>query len=326
MARVLITGSKGVVGTWLTQILESRGLEVFGVDLHHAVGETGWEQRMSTVPGKYCRCDVSDFRQLERVFERHGPFDFVYHAAAEFGRWNGEDFYEQVWRTNAIGTKHIIRLQEKLRFKLVHFSSSEVYGEFNEVMTESTLEAHPIEQLNDYAISKRVNELQIRNSTKYHGTETVVVRLFNTYGPGEWFHPYRSVNAKFCYSALHGLPIVVHRGHWRTSTYLEDTARTLANIVINFKPGERYNIGGSDYHDIETLASIIWKVSGADPKLITVKDPEAMTTINKRVDVSKAVQDLQHKSTVSLEKGIVKTVDWMREYYGITSSRKKGAA
>ena len=39
----------------------------------------------------YARCDVGDFRQLERVFERCGPFDYVYHCAAEFGRWNGED-------------------------------------------------------------------------------------------------------------------------------------------------------------------------------------------------------------------------------------------
>ena len=40
--------------------------------------------------------------ELERVFERCGPFDYVYHCAAEFGRWNGEDFYETLWRTNAI--------------------------------------------------------------------------------------------------------------------------------------------------------------------------------------------------------------------------------
>ena len=51
-------------------------------------------------------------------------------AAAEFGRWNGEDFYETLWRTNAVGTKNVIRLQERLKFRLIHFSSSEVYGDW----------------------------------------------------------------------------------------------------------------------------------------------------------------------------------------------------
>ncbi len=73
-------------------------------------------------------------------FERCGPFDCVYHCAAEFGRWNGEDFYEQLWRTNAVGTKNIIRLQERLNFRLIHFSSSEVYGDWPELMVETVMD------------------------------------------------------------------------------------------------------------------------------------------------------------------------------------------
>lgn len=316
MARILITGSRGVVGTHLVRILRERGHFVFGVDRDHAVGETGFEHEMAEVDFTYARCDVSEFRQIERVFDKAGPFDFVYHAAAEFGRWNGEDFYEQVWKTNAIGTKNIIRLQEKYKFKLIHFSSSEVYGDYEDVMSEDVMDKVEIKQMNDYAMSKWVNEMQVRNSAITNGTETVVVRLFNTYGPGEWYHPYRSVNAKFCYHALHGLPITVYKGHFRTSTYLEDTCRTLSNIVDNFIPGEVYNIGGLEYHDIETLADLIWKYAGADKNLIGYKESEVLTTKSKKVDISKAVKDLNHKLTVSLEDGVKKTIDWMREYYG----------
>ena len=128
--KILVTGSKGVIGSYLTKMLADRGHQVLGIDLHHGAGEIGWEHEMSKSFFGYSRCDVADFRQLERIFEKAGPFDFVYHTAAEFGRWNGEDFYEQVWRSNAIGTKNIIRLQEKHGFKLVHFSSSEVYGDY----------------------------------------------------------------------------------------------------------------------------------------------------------------------------------------------------
>lgn len=317
MARILVTGSKGVVGSYLVPMLKERGHEVVGIDLAHADGEVGWQHEMSAGPLTYARCDVGNFRELERVFEAAGPFDFVYHAAAEFGRWNGEDYYDRVWHSNAIGTKNIIRLQEKLKFKLIHFSSSEVYGDYEDVMKEDVMDTTEIKQMNDYALSKWVNEQQIRNSRIQFGTETVVVRLFNTYGPGEWYHPYRSVNAKFCYHALVGRPVTVYKGHFRTSTYLEDTCRTIANIADTFKAGEAYNIGGLEYHDIETLAKAIWDYTKADPSLITYADTEVLTTKSKKVDIDKAVKDLDHKMTVSLDEGVKRTIDWMREYYKI---------
>lgn len=317
MKSILVTGSRGVVGSYLTDMLTRKGYRVFGIDLNHHTGEIGFEHEMAKTDFNYARCDVSEMRQLERVFEKAGPFQFVYHAAAEFGRWNGEDFYEQVWKTNAIGTKNIIRLQEKYNFKLIHFSSSEVYGDYEEIMTEDVMDNVEIKQMNDYAMSKWVNEMQVRNSRIMHGTESVIVRLFNTYGPGEWYHPYRSVNSKFCYHALHGIPITVYKGHFRTSTYLEDTCNTLSNIVDNFKAGEVYNIGGSEYHDIETLADIIWDYTGADKKLIKKLESEILTTKSKKVDISKAVNDLNHTLTINLNEGVKKTIDWMREYYGV---------
>jgi dTDP-glucose 4,6-dehydratase len=179
------------------------------------------------------------------------------------------------------------------------------------------MDQQEIKQMNDYALSKWVNEQQIRNSSIQRKTESVIVRLFNTYGPGEWYHPYRSVNAKFCYHALTGRPITVYRGHYRTSTYLEDTCRTLTNIVKNFKPGEVYNIGGLEYHDIETLAQTIWDYTGADPALIRYADSEVLTTRSKKVDIQKSIRDLDHKLTVPLAEGVKNTIDWMRKYYEI---------
>jgi dTDP-glucose 4,6-dehydratase len=317
MSKILITGSRGVLGSYLTKMLKDRDHRVFGIDLEHGEGEIGWEQEMAKGEFNYSRCDIADFRQLERIFEKAGPFDFVYHAAAEFGRWNGEDFYEQLWRSNAVGTKNIIRLQERYGFKLIHFSSSEVYGDYEGIMSEDVMDKYEIKQMNDYAMSKWVNEMQIKNSQIKHGTKTVIVRIFNTYGPGEWYHPYRSVNCKFCYHALRGWPIVVYKNYYRTSTYLEDCCRTLSNIVDNFKPGEIYNVGGLEYHSIEKLADLVWDYAGADRSLIQYQDSEILTTRSKKVDIQKAVKDLDHKLTVPLEEGIKRTIDWMRNYYGI---------
>jgi dTDP-glucose 4,6-dehydratase len=316
--RVLVTGGLGTVGSGLIKELRARKHHVVSADLYHQPDEAGFSLRTDVTPPSYARCDVGEFRQLERVFEELGPFDYVYHCAAEFGRWNGEDFYETLWNTNAVGTKNIIRLQERLKFKLIHFSSSEVYGDWPELMIESVMDEYEIKQMNDYAMSKWVNEMQVRNSGIQYGTESVVVRLFNTYGPGEYYSPYRSVNCRFLYCGLKGLPFTVFRGHYRTSTYLADTARTLANITDNFKPGETYNIGGVNHHSIEELAEVVLRVTGADPRLVEHRDSEILTTKIKRVDAAKAVRDLGHTNSYDLEEGMKITADWMRKVYNLS--------
>jgi dTDP-glucose 4,6-dehydratase len=288
---------------------------VFSLDRDHAHNEVSFSFDSDENNSTYARADVGHFRQLQRAMDTFGPFDYVYHCAAEFGRWNGEDFYEQLWMTNAVGTKNVIRLQEQLGFRLVHFSSSEVYGDWPEVMIETIMDEYEIKQMNDYAMSKWVNEMQVRNSAILNDTETVIVRLFNTYGPGEYYSPYRSVNCRFIYCALNGIPWTVYRGHQRTSTYLADCVRTLANIVDNFAPGETYNIGGDALHTIEELSDVVLKVTGAAPSLVRFKESEVLTTKKKIVDVSKSVRDLGHRNSVGLEEGVRRTADWMRRVY-----------
>jgi len=315
--KILITGSKGVIGQKLVKELTNRGHDVFGIDLLHYPGEIGYIQRMSNEKWTYSRCDIGEFRQLLRIFKEAGPFDLVYNTAAEFGRWNGEDYYEQMWKSNLIGLKNILRLQEEFGFKLVHFSSSEVYGDYDGIMKEEIMDKIEIKQLNDYAISKWANEMQIRNSMALYDTKTVIVRLFNTYGPGEYYHPYRSVNCKFCYHALFSLPVTVYRGHYRSSTYVDDCVRTVANIADNFISGRVYNIGSEQFHSIEELVDIIWDYTGADRKLINYSESEKLTTKIKKVDISLAKKELGHKETVSLKEGVKRTIDWMKEYYKI---------
>ncbi|WP_035804685.1 NAD-dependent epimerase/dehydratase family protein [Lunatimonas lonarensis] len=313
--KILITGSKGVVGNALASELKSRGKTVFGIDLTHDMGERGFEQKMFEGPWEYARCDIREYRQLERIFKEVGPFDMVYNCAAEFGRWNGEDFYENVWTTNVIGLKNILRLQEHYGFKLIHFSSSEVYGDYPGLMKESVMDTHEIKQLNDYAISKWANELMIQNSCSLYQTETVIVRLFNTYGPGEYYHPYRSVNCKFCYHALKKLPITVYKSHFRSSTFLSDAISTIATISDRFIPSRIYNIGNDELVDIGQIANIVWELTEAPLSLISFKDTEPQTTITKEADFSLATKELGHQNKVSLKYGLKLTLDWMRDLY-----------
>jgi dTDP-glucose 4,6-dehydratase len=301
--KILVTGGLGTVGSFLAGELRKRGHEVWMCDLYHHHDP------------QYIRCDVSAYRQIERVFEKQ-TFDYVYHLAAEFGRWNGEDYYENLWCSNTIGTKNILRMQEKHSFRLIYFSSSEVYGDWEGVMSEEVMDQFEIRQLNDYAITKWVGEMQVMNSAQMFGTESVRVRLFNLYGPGERYSDYRSVNCLFCYRALHDIPYTVYLNHHRSSTYITDAIRTLSNIVDNFIPGEVYNIGSDDYHDIKSVSDIILKTLGKDDRLVTYLDAEPFTTRDKKIDTSKAVRHLGHQPKISLSEGLSLTLDWMKWYYG----------
>ena len=313
---ILVTGGLGAVGTYLVKELRSRGHNVFVADMRHHHDP------------QYARCDVGEFHQVERLWTGGGwpngyapqgrKFDYVYHLAAEFGRWNGEDYYENVWRTNAVGTKNLLRMQEREGFGAIYFSSSEVYGDFDGVMMEDVMDKIEIKQMNDYAMSKWVNEMQVLNSATQFGTKSVRVRLFNTYGPGEHYSPYRSVICMFCYRLLHDIPITVYQGYKRTSTFITDMARTLSNISETFKPGEVYNIGGEDFHTIEEAADIILKQLGKEAlrkKLVVLKDEEILTTREKKVDCSKARRDLDLRTTVTLKEGIRQTLAWMKDVY-----------
>ncbi|WP_121820764.1 NAD-dependent epimerase/dehydratase family protein [Halostella salina] len=304
MATILVTGGLGSVGAPLVDELESRGHDVWVVDLP-------WNERE-----KYYRADISEYRQIESVFEDRS-FDYVYHLAGEFGRKNGEDYYETMWNSNAVGTKNILRLQQAHDFRLVFFSSSEVYGDYDDVMEESVpLKENP-RQLNDYAISKWVNEQQILNAEDRHGIEAVRVRLFNTYGPGEKYSDYRSVVCKFCYRALHDLPYHVYEDHHRSFTYVADTVRTLANIVDNFHPGEAYNIAGDEYHNIKDLSDLVLDYLDKDDTDVEYRGTEEHNTLNKKASTEKAKRHLDHEQRIPLEEGVPKTIEWMREYYDV---------
>ena len=306
MSKILVTGGSGFIGSNLVPELKSRGHDVWVCDLYHAEGPN------------YTRCDVNKSRQLERLFDQH-DFEYVYHLAAEYGRWNGEDYYENLWMTNVIGTKNLLRIQEQKKFRMIFFSSAEVYGDWEGKMSEDVMDKIPIKQMNDYAMTKWVGEMQCLNSAAMFGTETVRVRPVNAYGPYEHYSPYRGVIPMLIYKALHDQPYTVYMGHKRIFDYVEDTARTFANIVDNFKPGEVYNVGAKEEweHDIKYVSDLILKNTGRNDSKVTYKEAEPFTTKVKHMDFSKIRRDLKHDPKVPIEEGIPLAVKWMKKYYGI---------
>ena len=308
MAKILVTGIMGTLGRPLKAELERRGHDVWGVDLQHQADE------------KYFRADVASYRQIERALDQ--DYDYVYHLAAEFGRINGEEYYDTLWTTNVIGTRNILEIQKKKKFRLIFASSSEIYGDkHKEILSEDIPLNHSILQHNDYAVTKWVNEIQVMNFEKRFGNPVVRLRFFNAYGPGEYYHNYRSVVCLFAYRALHGLPYEVYLGYHRVFMYIDDFIPTLANVVNNFKAGEVYNIGGEEFRSVRELSDLILKHAGAGDALVKYLPEDKHNVVNKKPDIEKARAAFGHNPRTLLEEGIPRTVEWMKTVYADSIAR-----
>ena len=297
--RLLITGSLGTLGQPLVTELRRRGHDVWGTDLRHS-GDR-----------QHVRADVAERRQLERAFNQSRP-DAVYHLAAEFGRLNGEDFTEQLWRTAMVGTRNVMDLCRIHDAKLIFASSSEVYGELNKHwLLEDHTEAdilHP----NEYALSKWANERQIMAYQQRYGLKAVRLRFFNAYGPGEAYHPYRSVVSLFCHKALNGESLPVFKGYHRTFMHIDDFTPTLANVCEAKLNYPVYNIGGTDFRSVEELAEIVVSEAGSGEIELIAEDKHNIRS--KRPSITRATEDLAHEPLIELEEGVPSTLAWMREH------------
>ena len=301
MAKILVTGCRGTLGRPLVAELRRRGHDVWGCDLQHQADE------------QFIRADIQHYRQLEQMLDRVGDVDFVYHLAAEFGRINGEEYYDTLWATNVIGTRNILELQRRRGFRLIFASSSEIYGDLHaDVLHEDIPLQQSIIQHNDYATTKWVNEVQIMNFEKRYRSPIVRLRFFNAYGPGEYYHKYRSVVCLFTYRALHDLPYTVYKNYQRVFMYIDDFIPTLATVCENFKPGEVYNIGGTEFVSVEQMSNLLLDNLGKTDELVTYLPEDKHNTLSKKPDVSKAARDFGHNPKVTLEEGIPATIDWMR--------------
>ena len=221
-----------------------------------------------------------------------------------------------------IGTKNIIDFQVKYNFKMIFFSSCEVYGDYEGFMTEDVMINNKISdtfQMNDYAITKWAGELMCLNAATMFGNEIVRVRPLNCYGPHEHYTPYRGFIPKFIYLSLTNQPYTVFKGHKRIIDYVEDSCYTFANITENFKSGEVYNVGGKvEWEmDIKEYSDIVLDATNGNKKLVTYKESEKFTTKIKTVDFSKAIKDLNHNPVVDPVEGIKRTTDWMKKTYGL---------
>lgn len=312
---VLITGGAGAIGQNLAQELSKTRDVVLLDNLSGA----------SVLPpgnARFFYCDLRDRAKLNDIFNKEKPQE-VYHLAAHFANQNSVDFPIEDSQANIIGTINVLEALRSASWsvKLLYASTSCIYGnaqpmsESNNALTFDT----------PYAISKYSGELYCKTYSALYGIPSVVVRIFNTYGPYELGGKYRNVIANFIGRALSGdvIPITGTGEETRDFTYVEDTVCLLIKAMSSANPCcEIYNGGTGVGTRIIDLANLIVNLSGSRSQ-IEYTHKRVWDEIHTRVaDISKSRTELQYEPRVSIDDGIQRTIDWTQKYLADTSSTR----
>ena len=284
--KILVTGSKGFIGTKLVPYLLSHKHEVIGIDQYILSEEN------------YCRADISILGELLHIFQCN-TFDLVIHLASECGIENCEEHIQKSMQTNLIGSYNIISLCKDYNIKLIYFSTSEIYGDsfgHNNRMIED-INANLLQPKNHYAMQKLFGEKMVIKELKNY----IIVRPFMIYGAGENQNNYRSVIAKFIKLSLNNAKLPVHKNSYRSWLHITDFLIAL-NLLIENNINGTYNIGnGNEILPIDDIAKIIINKIGKG--IIEYVDIPLTRTAYKIGDFSK-LKKLGFNPSIKIENGI----------------------
>ncbi len=302
--KALVTGGAGAIGSNLVSRLLRDRWEVLVLD------DLSSGRRENLFSGAlFLEGSITDDVLLEKAFH-HKP-QVVFHLAAHFANQNSVEHPLADLETNARGTLMLLEksLQNRVQ-RFVYASSSCVYGAAS-VMTEDLVGT---ELDTPYAISKMAGERYVRFYGHHHGLETLSLRYFNTYGPGELPGPYRNVIPNFFARALRGEPLIITGTgeETRDFTYVEDTVEATVRAALKpVKPGEVLNIGGGNPATIQNLAEQINTITG-NQSGVEFRPPRQWDAIpHRRAEVEKMASLLGYVPSTPLEEGLNKTYRWI---------------
>jgi dTDP-glucose 4,6-dehydratase len=304
--RVVITGAAGFIGSHLAETLLDRDYAVIGID-SLLTGDTANISHLANRDFQFIKHDVTNYIFID------GPVDYVLHWASPASPIDYLELPIQTLKVGALGTHKALGLAKEKKARFVLASTSEVYGDpLQHPQTEAYWgNVNPIGPRGVYDEAKRFAEAMTMAYHRYHGVDTKIVRIFNTYGPRMRLRDGRAVPA-FMSQALTGEDVTIFGDgtQTRSFTYVTDLVDGVLRLM-EADTNDPVNIGNPHEVTIEEIARTIIRLVGSRSTLVyrplPVDDPK-----QRQPDITRARTLLGWEPTVGLEQGLLKTVDYFK--------------
>jgi len=310
--RILITGGAGFLGSHLTDRFLSEGHEVIVLDnlitgnlenIAHHFGDEHFQ---------FIKHDVTNYIHVP------GPLDVVMHFASPASPIDFDRIPIQILKVNSLGTHNALGLAMNKGARFFLASTSEVYGDPLVHPQPETYWGHvnPIGIRGVYDESKRFAESITMAYHRFHGLDTRIVRIFNTYGPRMRLNDGRVI-PNFVSQALRGEPLTIYGDgrQTRSFTFVEDEVEGFHRLLMS---DEAYpvNIGNTTESTMLELADAINRLTGNKAGVVFQPLPHKDDPKKRKPDITRARSILGWEPKTSLEAGLVQTIAWFRQQMG----------
>ncbi len=312
MARVVITGGAGFIGSHLCDRFIAEGDEVICLDnlitgnldnIAHLFGHPKF---------KFIKYDVTEFLYVP------GDVDFILHFASPASPMDYVKYPIQTLKVGALGTHKALGLAKAKGARFLLASTSEVYGDplVHPQSEEYWGNVNPIGIRGVYDEAKRFAEAMTMAYHRYHGLDTRIVRIFNTYGPRMRIDDGRAIPA-FMTQALKGEDITVFGdgSQTRSICYIDDLIDGIFKLLMSDYVYP-INLGNPDEVTILELAMEIKELAGSKSKIVFKPLPPDDPKV-RRPDITKAREILGWEPKVARKDGLKKTLEYFKEKLGI---------
>jgi dTDP-glucose 4,6-dehydratase len=307
--RVLITGGAGFLGSHLCERFLAEGHTVIAMD--NLI--TGNDENIAHLAGNdrftFIKHDVTNYIFVD------GPLDAILHFASPASPVDYLELPIQTLKVGALGTHKALGLAKAKGARFLLASTSEVYGDPQIHPQPESYYGHvnPIGPRGVYDEAKRFAEAMTMAYHTYHGVQTRIVRIFNTYGPRMRLRDGRVV-PNFIQQALRGEPLTAYGdgSQTRSFQYVDDLIEGIYRLLHSAEV-EPVNIGNPGEFTIKEFAEEVNRLTGNTAGVIykdlrTKDDPQV-----RQPDITKARQILGWEPKVTLEEGLRRTIPWFRE-------------
>ena len=305
--RIVITGAAGFIGSHLSERLLDQGHSVIGID-NLLTGDLANIAHLQGRDFVFVRHNVTNFINVV------GPVDCVFHWASPASPIDYLEWPIPTLKVGALGTHNALGLAKAKGARFVIASTSEVYGDPLEHPQKETYwgNVNPIGPRGVYDEAKRFAEAITMAYHRYHGVDTKIVRIFNTYGPRMRVRDGRAV-PNFIAQALKNEDVTIYGSGAQTRSFCYISDLVSGIIALAESPlNEPVNIGNPQEMSIAQMAELIIKMTGSKSKVVYTPLPTDDPQVRKP-DITLAKTKLGWEPKVKLEDGLTSTIDYFRK-------------